>query len=376
MTDDLFAALVEAAARAPSADNMQAWEFGRRADAIEAFLEPRRVLPTDVGAMFGWVGLGAAVENVVITAARRGFTARVEYGDVARTGAPPALLQLSRGGADDPLAYWIPERVTDRGPYAPEPLDPPRLARLDAAARGLDVGVHWITAREGLAAMAAMDARSTYIRLEHGPLRDEVFSVLRFTRQEVESTRYGLDFEALGVPSALVLLARWLRHSSINEAASRLGFGRAVARVLASRLRAAGALCLVTARRDGPSGYVEAGRAMERIWLTAASMGLAVQPHGVLPQYLTKLEAEPEAFLPRHAATLRGHREPFYALFPEARGERLAIILRVGNPVGPPPRRSVRLPRERLLRAQVWSASSGSCPTGSPERGRRLGLTA
>ena len=29
---------------------------------------------------------------------------------------------------------------------------------------------------------------------------------------------------------------------------------------------------------------------MERIWLAATAKGLPVQPHGVLPQYLTKLD--------------------------------------------------------------------------------------
>jgi nitroreductase len=348
MNDGLFEALIEAAGLAPSPDNMQGWRFGRRPDAIEAYLEPSRLLPTDVGAMFGWVGLGAAVENMVIAAARRGFAARVEYGSAQN--APPAVVRLAPGGADDPLNGRIAERVTDRGPFEPSPIDPSSIARLTEAVRARDAGVHWVTEPRGLERLAGMDARSTYIRLEHGPLRDELFGVLRFTREEVERTRYGLDFASLGVPSPLVSLASRLRHSSANALASRLGFGRVVARLLASRLRAAGAVCLITARREGAAGYVEAGRAMERLWLTATAMGLAVQPHGVLPQYLTKLELEPQTFLPRHAAVLRGHREPFYALFPGARTERPAIVLRVGRPAGPPPRRSVRLAADQLIR--------------------------
>jgi len=198
-----------------------------------------------------------------------------------------------------------------------------------------------------------MYANSTYIRLEHKPLRDECVEILRFTRQEVERTRHGLDIESLGVPSVLVLLARQLRRRSVNEAAVRFGLGRVIAKVLASRLRAAGGLCLVTARRRGPTGYIEAGRAMERIWLAATAKGLAVQPPGVLPQYLTKVEVEPETFLPRHAATIRRHREPFDSLFPRARDERPAIVLRIGRPKGSPGRRSVRLRPGELVRRSL-----------------------
>lgn len=298
-----FEALIEAASRAPSADNMQAWEFGKREDAIEVFLERRRLLPTDVNAMFGWIGLGAAVENLAIAAARRGFAAKVECRAAGGIAERSALVRLSPGGLDDPLADAILERATNRGPYGASPLSPAMTAELTEAARERDAGVHWVTDRTGLERMADMDAHSTYIRLEHKPLHDEVFQILRFTRREVESTRYGLDFESLGVPFALVLAARQLRHWSVNKAVSRLGIGRAVAKMLASRLRQAGAVCLVTARGRGPAGYIEAGRAMERIWLAATARGLAVQPHGVLPQYLTKVDVEPDAFLPRHAAT-------------------------------------------------------------------------
>ena len=63
----------------------------------------------------------------------------------------------------------------------------------------LDAGVHWVSGRR--ARPAGMDARSTYIRLEHPPLHDELFDILRFTRREVENTRFGLEFEASACPA-------------------------------------------------------------------------------------------------------------------------------------------------------------------------------
>jgi nitroreductase len=119
---------------------------------------------------------------------------------------------------------------------------------------------------------------------------------------------------------------------------------------LAAKLRAAGAVCLVTARIAGPVGYVEAGRAMERLWLEATARGLAVQPHGVLPQYLTKLDVEPDGFTPHFAEVMRRHREPFAALFPCLPDERPAIVLRVGRAGSRPARHTVRLPLEQVIR--------------------------
>ncbi len=350
MTDDLFGELVAMAARAPSADNMQAWSFGRRGECIEVYLEPSRMLPTDVHGMFGWIGIGAAVENLVIAAARRGFSTSVECAVDPTGERPSVVLQLSLGGSDDPLADVLLERATHRGPYEASPLDAVTLTALTEAAGGVDAGVSWATGAENLKRLARLDASSTWIRLEHQPLKEELFDVLRFTDAEVESTRYGLDFGSLGVPLVFRLLARQLRHGWAHWAACRLGLARLVAFLLASSLRAAGALCLISSSGRHPEGYIAAGRAMERIWLAATALGLGVQPHGVLPQYLTKVEDEPEGFLPAHVRVLNGLREPFDAVFPQGRGGHPAMVLRVGRPRGASDARSVRLRPEQLIR--------------------------
>jgi len=368
--DELLNRLVSAASLAPSADNMQAWAFAGCDDGVEVYLEPSRVLPTDVDAMFAWVGLGAAVENLVIAAGHEGFACAVDYRilngarsfpsvqDPAEfTG--PVLVRLTPGGSDDPLAAWIGRRETNRAPFDASPLESATLEDLTHAVDDLAVGVHWISGSVKLNRIAALDARSTYIRLEHRPLHDELFDILRFSRRELEDARFGLEFASIGIPFALVWFARLLRFPSVMKVVSRLGIGRAVARRLAARLRAAGAVCLVTARAPGPAGYVEAGRAMQRLWLEATARGLAVQPHGVLPQYLTKLDVEPDGFTPRYAGVMRQHRDPFDSLFPAARGERPAIVLRLGRTPGHPPHQSVRLPVDRLLRRHRGSVCRG-----------------
>lgn len=351
LTAELFQELVTAASRAPSADNMQGWAFRRNGDNIEVFLEQSRMLPTDVNNMFGWVGIGAAVENIVVTAAHLGFSAQVTCGESADNGQQePTVVSLSPGGDDDPLASVVQERVTNRFPYESTPLSEATTAELGASARDLDAGIHWVSSKDGCDRMAKMDANSTYIRLEYKPLHDELFEILRFSQKEMESKRFGLDFESLGVPAAMTFFGSQLRHWSVNKLVSRLGMGRVMARMLASRLRQAGALCLVTARRSGAAGYIEAGRAMERVWLAAVANGLAVQPHGVLPQYLTKVEIEPETFAPKYVAALRGLQPLFADLFPGAQNEHPAILLRVGKAQGQPPRKSLRLFLEDIVR--------------------------
>jgi hypothetical protein len=254
------------------------------------------------------------------------------------------------GNYNDRLAKFISLRNTNRCPYDATPLEASVISVLSESIRQFDSGVHWTTTVSDLDRMAHMDANSSYIRLKHKPLHDELFNILRFTRKEIETTRYGLTFESLEVPSFAVFFARQLQYWSVSRIVSRLGFDRMIAKHLSDKLRKAGALCLITAYRRNPAAYMEAGRAMQQLWLTATSAGLSVQPYGVLPQYLTKVEIEPETFLPSYAETIRKHRKPFFSIFSGAVNEFPAIVLRVGRSGKQSARSSIRLTAAQLIR--------------------------
>ena len=350
LTDQIFTELIKAASQAPSADNMQPWEFRKNDDAIEVFCVKSRVLPTDVIGMFGWIAVGAAIQNIVIAAAFYRLVATIEYSTPKQTDELAAVIRFSPGSADFQLAEWISRRNTNRSPYEAYLLNQELISRLTNAVKGLNGGIHWTTRASDFELMANMDANSTYIRLEHKPLHDELFDILRFTRKDIEATRFGLTFESLEVPPFAVFFARQLQYWSVNRAISKLGFGRLVAKQLSNKLRKAGAICLVTAERRDPVAYMEAGRAMEQLWLAATAEGLSVQPYGVLPQYLTKVDIEPETFLPKYVTAIKKHFDPFFSIFPEAKDEYPAIVLRLGKAGKYSARSDIRLNPEQIIR--------------------------
>jgi nitroreductase len=349
LTDQLFKKLIKSASMAPSADNMQPWEFRRQGDKVEVFSAAQRMLPTDVSGMFTWVSIGAAIQNIVVTSAAHGFKSDVEYISPVKTGQPVAVIRLSPGKVDGHLADWILKRTTNRNKYSSLPLEDTVIAGLSQNINGLDAGLHWMTEPTGFRLMASMDANSSFIRLEHKPLHDELFNILRFSRKQVEATRYGLDYKSLGVPAVAAFIARQLQLWSVNKAVSKSGVGRLVAKMLSLRLLKAGALCLVTAKRRDPVGYMEAGRAMEQLWLAATAKGLSIHPYGALPQYNTKAEVEPESFLPRHLAVIRSHRASFYSIFPGAEKEYPAIVLRMGMTRKQSGRSDIRLRPDEII---------------------------
>lgn len=351
LDDGTLASLITAGTLAPSPDNVQAWRFGRDGDAITVGLAAERAMATDVLDMFSWIGVGAAIENIVLAASAQGLRASVELHEPADAARDPvAVIRCSAGAEPDPLAAWIDARISNRKPFDRAPLEPEIVARL-ADATGASPSLCWVTALDARRRLAALDARAMFVRLSHAPLHAELFEVLRFEPREVEQLRYGLDVRTLEVPGPGLRIMRAYRNWSTARWFNALGIGAAITRDVASGVVKAGAVCLITTDRQSAVGYVTAGRTLQRLWLAATAEGLAASVYGALPQYQTKVAIEPATFLPEQAEMLRAQRAPFEALFRPPEGSFPAIALRIGRPSGQPSGRNVRLPVEAVLRS-------------------------
>jgi len=98
-----------------------------------------------------------------------------------------------------------------------------------------------------------------------------------------------------------------------------------------------------------PASALRGGRAVERVWLTAASLGLAFQPVTSLVYMFEMLDGSAATvFSAREREELRGLRARFDALFRAAEGNTRLMLFRVAV-AGAPGARSPRLPLESVL---------------------------
>jgi nitroreductase len=350
LTDTHFVELVAAASKAPSSDNMQPWEFRKQDDSIEVFCVGDRLLSIDVEDMFTWISIGAAIENLAIAAEERGLACEIECGDPVQLKGPAAIVRFFAGRNDAKPVTSISERRTNRRPFHPRPLSPQTCLGLADATEGFAAGVYWTNNVSSLRDMASIDIAFSSILLEHVPFFDGLFDAIRFSRRELESERLGMDLKSLEIPPLGFAIARLLKSWKISRIVGRLGIGRIVAKILSSRLEASGALFLITTGRRDPSGYMEAGRAMEALWLEAASRGLSAHPYGVIPQYLTMAELKPDMFLPEHLSVIEGRREQFRSVFTVTEDEFPAIMLRIGYAEEMSPPNDIRLQPRQIIR--------------------------
>lgn len=350
--------LARAAVLAPSPDNNQPWRFVSRGDCLEFCLDPGRSLPSDVNSMYDLMGLGSAIENACLAARQIGYRPQVEYAAVPEDADPQdprpvATLRFSPGGNPDPLFAHVEARCTCRKLYSRRAPADRSLAGLAEAAEGFpEVQLDWVTDRPRIRAFARLVAVSDRFRFEYEPFHREIFRQLRFSAEEAERTRDGLDVRAMELPPGACLVLRLLRPWRRVRTLNRLGLGRLLSLPSVLSVWKSGALGVLSIPEPGSRWFLEGGRAMQRIWLAAAGEGLALQPLGSPAIFIGQMEQLGGRNLtPAHQQLSHRLAARFRQLVPAAAGRTLLLAFRIGQ-AAEPSVRALRRPAEEVFRSR------------------------
>jgi nitroreductase len=254
--------LVRYAVLAPSSHNTQPWRFVIGGDRVDVFADLSRWLRVaDADRRELHISIGCALENLLVAAAHFGQAYTLElFPDAARDDFIACVRLIDDGTPPAPrvpgLFDAIPLRRTNHHPYTGEPVPPALLKRLRLDCGEAGVGIHAISHEEPKRSVQDLVVEGT--RLEFGDPA--------FRRELGEWVGRGV----LGTPHPFAGLARL--------ALTHVDVGAAVARKEAARFTSAPAIILVASATDDPAGQVSAGRVVERVWLAATHMGLALQP--------------------------------------------------------------------------------------------------
>jgi nitroreductase len=259
---DRLRALVGYAAMAPSSHNTQPWRFHVRGDGVDLLADFGRWLRVaDDDRRELYLSIGCALENLLVAAEHFGYAHEVRrFPDPAREELVAAV-RLVPGGAPSPLRpaglfAAIPLRHTSRLPFTRDHVSDVALRRLAEA--GEEEGIRLVLSRDPAARRRVESLVSRADALEYA---DPAF------RAELAGW---IGRGALGTPWPLSRIA--------GAAVRHLNMGDRMAKRDAALVSSAPVLGLVLTERDDREARLRAGQAAERVWLTAASFGLALQP--------------------------------------------------------------------------------------------------
>ena len=109
----------------------------------------------------------------------------------------------------------------------------------------------------------------------HGDMVREI----RWTLEEAERTRDGIDLRTIDLSATELAGLKMLRSPGVPPLLKRWRGGQGLEKLARSSMLASSAVGLVTLSGQSVGDRVDAGRALERIWLSATQLGISLQPH-------------------------------------------------------------------------------------------------
>jgi nitroreductase len=331
ITADIRDYLLQAALRAPSGDNCQPWRFAVQGNTIRLLLDPAADDSFfNVAQLASWISCGAAAENLALAAGRCGLSSQVSMGTSARAGLDITLIPTAAD--EDPLQRFVWERHTNRTLYDARPLEPAARRQIEAAATPHGARLLLLTDREPIREAARLVSAADTIRSSHRELHEHLMRMIRFTSQEALAKRDGFPLKNLEAGAAGEWLLRHTRPWPVMAALNRLGLGKMIAKISYQGICSASAVGILKIQGGLPADFARGGRALERVWLTAARLGLDFQPMTAITLFRLRWRLNgPADFSPAHRRLLAGLWPRYDRLFEVEEDESHIMLFRLGH---------------------------------------------
>ena len=270
--------LVRAAILAANPHNSQPWRFRVRDTIVDVFADTERNIGTiDPYRREMYVGLGCAVENLVLAAERYGYTVDVTLLPDAANAAHAARVALVPSTPQESALFdAISARHTDRGPYdIDRPVSGETLTKLAGLGPDLpQVSVLWFTTEPDRRRVGELIVAATEAIVADSQQSGDSAKWFRSSWGEIQQLRDGITLDAQSLPPFINVMAKilpplsqeqsdqaWLRTTRDRHVATAAAFG----------------LIVVPDTNDN-AWRIRGGRLWQRMHLWATTQGLSMQP--------------------------------------------------------------------------------------------------
>nr|WP_205311231.1 ThiF family adenylyltransferase [Rheinheimera maricola] len=269
---------------APSGDNTQCWRF-RPTSALQCDIlanDTRHDVVYDLNGFASNMAHGALLETAIIAASERGYSLQLNNTNRSNPEQPVYSVELVADDTitADPLAPYIETRTVQRRPMGTAALTAQEKKQLEQA---LPEGfaVHWFESRSERWQVAKLLYGNAYTRLIMKEGYDVHSKIIDWGK------KFSIDKipeQALGVDPATAKLMKWALASWQRFEFMAKYMGGTIAPRLQLDLLPAlkcSAHFVLYSTAEAPvtlGQQVEAGRALQRFWLTAAKLKLGFQP--------------------------------------------------------------------------------------------------
>ncbi|HTK21193.1 MAG TPA: Rv1355c family protein [Mucilaginibacter sp.] len=356
-SDHVIQDLVNAACAAPSTGNDQPWKWLYHQGTLYLFHDEYRSFSFgDFRKIASYISFGAAYENLNIHALKLGLEPYFKFiggTDQKLVAAirfrPIENMQLAQ--QLEPLDKVIYKRFTNRNQSPKANIQPEVYHKLTDFAESIPgAKLQVFTDEAKLGQFAEIIGFCDRVRLlsKEGHY-DFVNHEMRWTSEDAEKTRDGIDIKTLGLSNSQMAALGVIKSEQVISTINDLGGGKALDMLAKRTVSVASALVLITLPKYELKSFFEGGRAMERFWLAATDLGLAVHPL-ISPLYLFPriVYGNSEGIDLKFVPVLRDLRNKFRDLT-DIEDDRAEVFLAKIAIAPEPELKSFRLPLEKTL---------------------------
>ncbi len=283
-------ALVSAAILAANPHNTQPWLFQVSDSRIDLYADTKRQIgSTDPFLREMYIGLGCALENLLLAADAQGFDRKLTL--MPEEGKPNHVVRidlLPGKPLNSKLYEAIPLRHTNRGIYDVErSLDQETLQVLEKLGNNEpEVKVFWFTTEAQRRQVGNAIVEATEAIINDRQQSQDSGKWMRLSWQDLQKYRDGLTLDASGSPALIRAIAKMLPPTSLEQ--NDRFWLDATQKVHVPTAAAFGILAV--SDLNNKSQQLECGRLWQRMHLWATTQGLAMQPLNQMPERAAREE--------------------------------------------------------------------------------------
>ncbi len=276
--------LLKACIHAPSGGNCQPWKFYFHQGNLYIFHELHHsVSMLDFGHFGTYLSIGAVVENARIYANSLGLLLNCSYfPDASNTMLVAALnFEKSFGQVGHVLTVQqLFERHTNRLFTIRKELDVEHeKALLDLIGSNRIGNLTLIKDAAEMKEVAEILTEAEKLLLLNPRGHQDIFErEIRWTKEEAEAKRDGIDLATLNMSKAEVIALKVAGSRKVMEWVSKFDGGEAFKKNTKKVIAASSAIGILSMPFQNVEAYLHGGELMERIWIKSNAMGLAFQP--------------------------------------------------------------------------------------------------
>lgn len=346
--------IVEAAIAAPSNGNFQPWKWFFNEGNLFLFKDLlEKDLFTDPKHINSFLSLGATLENASLKANELGYKLSSNLFPLGNGENLIAICSFEPVAhlTKDSLAPFIFKRHTNRTAGTRKTISNEVLRNISNVIKNnTDISLSFTSEVGNIEKISQMVGICERIRLLHPQGHNDYFTKELKWAKKGESVTEGVDIKTLSVPASVETALKVISNPSVAHLLNNWEKGIAFEKLQYSITSTSSAIGLITVSRPSENGYLEAGMAMERVWLEATKNNLAFQPICLPLVFLNYLEDKrhEEIFSEKISFQIKAIKEQLSFIFSELRSEKEAVFLFRLSEAEKPAAHSLRKPLQTV----------------------------